>query len=542
MPINLKWLFKLPTGRLSRRIGLWVFVSVIVIETIIFIPSLYNRKRELLDQIRDISTAKINILMKLTDQAESNQDLMEHLQKLEMDPHILGGTLYDPGGEMIGQFGEYPELSKTQVSDIGMTNLISKDGKYYDSAWRVKIHQHHGTLILRQDSTSVNKDLFSYFLRIVGLVVIISFFVSAGALIALEPIVITPILRLRGDLIMAGEAVQKDSEPPNFNSSLMVRKDELGEVISAFVNMYQQIIDAINKRKQAEQSLQNSLRQVELYSKALNKELEQGRLMQTNFLPEQLPRIKGWEFAAYFKPARQVSGDFYDIFELPSRHIGIVIADVCDKGVGAALFMALIRSLIRIFSGQTELKGLRLSGEKKPSDLMWSTVKADYSDLDQQTALKAVRMTNNYIIQNHDKLGMFATLFFGVLDPNTGSFSYINSGHDPFFHIDSSGRAKRLPQTGPAVGLMADANFQIEEIDLEPGAAILGCTDGVTEARSPQGNLYSRNRLETQLNRQSASALDQIELIKSKLFDFIGNASQDDDITLLTVRRSSTST
>jgi serine phosphatase RsbU (regulator of sigma subunit) len=538
MPINLKWLFKLPTGRLSRRIGLWVFVSVILIETIIFIPSLYNRKKELLDQIRDISTAKINILMKLTGHAESNQAFLQHLEKLEMDPHIFGGTLYASDGEMIGQFGEYPELSMTQVSANGITNLVSSDGNHYDSAWSVKIIQQDGILILRQDSTSVNKDLFSYFLRIAGLVVIISFFVSAGALIALEPIVITPILRLRGDLVMAGEAVQKDSDPPNFNSSLIARKDELGEVILAFVNMYKQIIDAINNRKQAEQSLQESLRQVELYSKALNKELEQGRLMQANFLPDRLPRVKGWEFAAYFKPARQVSGDFYDIFELPNGHIGIVIADVCDKGVGAALFMALIRSLIRIFSGQTELKGLRLAGDKKLTDPVWSTVKADYPELDQHTALVAVRMTNNYIIQNHDKLGMFATLFFGVLDPNTGWFSYINGGHEPLFRIDASGRAKRLTQTGPAVGLMPDANFQIEEINLKPGTAILGCTDGVTEARSPQENLYGRNRLENQLNRQFASANDLVKNIKSELFDFIGDASQDDDITLLTVRRS----
>ena len=120
MPINLKWLFKLPAGRLSRRIGLWVFVSVIVIETIIFIPSFYNRKRELLDQIRDISTAKINILMKLAGQVETNEDLMEHLNKLEMDPHILGGTIYEPDGEIIGQFGEYPDLSMTQVADDGV--------------------------------------------------------------------------------------------------------------------------------------------------------------------------------------------------------------------------------------------------------------------------------------------------------------------------------------------------------------------------------------------------------------------------------------
>ncbi len=126
--------------------------------------------------------------------------------------------------------------------------------------------------------------------------------------------------------------------------------------------MYQQISDAISERKRAQGALQESLTQVEAYSQALNDELEKGREMQTNFLPGQLLHKPGWEIVAYFKPAHQVAGDFYDAFELPRGYLGLVIADVCDKGVGAALFMALFRSLIRIFSGQTSLEGLVLPG------------------------------------------------------------------------------------------------------------------------------------------------------------------------------------
>ena len=206
------------------------------------------------------------------------------------------------------------------------------------------------TLILRHDATSVKKGLLAFFLRIAGLVVIISLFVTFGALIALEPMVLTPILKLRSDLIAAGNAVEKDRQPPEFSVASVRRRDELGEVIAAFVRMVHQTTDAIAKRKQAERSLQDSLRQIDAYSKALTKEMEQGRQMQANFLPESLPQKPGWAFAAFFQPARQVSGDFYDIFELPGGRVGIVIADVCDKGVGAALFMALFRSLIRVFS------------------------------------------------------------------------------------------------------------------------------------------------------------------------------------------------
>ncbi len=293
----------------------------------------------------------------------------------------------------------------------------------------------------------------------------------------------------------------------------------------------------VTERKRAEGSLQESLRQVEAYSKALKKELEQGRHMQANFLPDRLPRKAGWEFAAFFKPARQVSGDFYDVFELPSGQIGMVIADVCDKGVGAALFMALFRSLIRVFSGQTELKGLKLSGEDSMPDFARPTTKADNSEY-HSSALEAVRMTNNYIVQNHDKLSMFATLFFGVLCPDTGLLTYVSGGHEPLFVIDSSGRMKRLTHTGPAVGLIADATFRMEQIHLEPGATLLGYTDGVTDARSSEGSLFGRKQLEMLLNETFSSAGGLIENIKSKLFSFTGDAAQEDDITLLAVQRS----
>jgi phosphoserine phosphatase RsbU/P len=534
----MKWFHRLPIGRLSRRIALWVFVCVIAIETIIFIPSFQNRKKELLDQIRDISTAKISMMMRLAHQMESDTDLMKHLMQLEMDPHILGGAVYRPDGEMFGQFGEYPDLKITRVMDMGLEDLLSKDGTRYDSAWKTDIRQHSGTLIVRQDATSVKKELLAYFLRIAGLVVIISIFVTAGALVALEPIIIAPILRLRRDLLNVGEAVKKDRQPPEFYASSMVRKDELGEVISAFKTMHKQIYDAISRRKQAEQSLQASLQQVEAYSKALNKELDQGRRIQKNFLPDILPRKTGWAFAAFFKPARQVAGDFYDVFELPSGRIGLVIADVCDKGVGSALFMALFRSLIRVFSGQTELKGLKLSSENSMPASVPATGMTDRSDLHHNSVLETVRMTNNYIIQNHEDLGMFATLFFGVLSPDTGLLSYVNGGHEPLFVMGSSGRVRQLTYTGPAVGVIADATFKVEQIQLEPGDIMLGYTDGVTEARSPDESLFSRKRLEMLLDKPFPSADDLIKHIQARLFAFVGDADQEDDITLLTVQRS----
>lgn len=107
--------------------------------------------------------------------------------------------------------------------------------------------------------------------------------------------------------------------------------DELGEVIGAFHQMYRQISDANNEQKKAEAALQKSFQQVEAYSRVLNEELEKGREMQINFLPNQLLQMPGWETAAFFKPARQVADDFYDVFKLPRDSIGFVVADLLDR-------------------------------------------------------------------------------------------------------------------------------------------------------------------------------------------------------------------
>ena len=557
MPINLKWLLKLPFGRLSRRVATWVFVSVIVIEAIIFFPSFQNRKKELLANIRGISTAKITMMMDLAKDLGSEEDLLDHLSKLEMDPTILGGSVYRTDGTLIGRFGELPELTLDQIRETGQTERVDADGTRYDAAWEAD-RLGLCTLVIRHDATSVRAGLMAYFLRIAGLVVIISLFVTIGTLVALEPLVLTPILKLRGDLINFGEAIRRDEEPPEFHSSTVNRPDELGEVISAFVTGRRQITEAIAERKQAERSLQESLQQVEAYSKALNNEMEQGRRMQANFLPERLPQKAGWAFEAFIKPARQVSGDFYDLFELQGNQVGIVIADVCDKGVGAALFMALFRSLIRVFSGQTALEGLKLPGEnardgqgdfslvteglKQPEDRelpgrSGMPGRPYIPDDVQAGALEAVRLTNKYIVQNHGDLGMFATLFFGVLCPQTGRLDYINGGHDPLFVMGSAGTEKRLAPTGPAVGVIADASFGIEQIVLDPGHILFGYTDGVIDARSPSDRLFGRERLDALLAEPVDSAKDLIERVRSCLSAYLENAAQEDDITLVAVER-----
>jgi sigma-B regulation protein RsbU (phosphoserine phosphatase) len=278
------------------------------------------------------------------------------------------------------------------------------------------------------------------------------------------------------------------------------------------------------------------LRDIErLYAQSMEKELAIGRKIQSSFFPDLLPQLPGWEIATYFQAANQVAGDFYDAFFLSDRKaVGLVIADVCDKGVGSALFMALIRSLIRVFSGQTHLCDTYiLDNQDKVEGII---PPRELNIVDPTNALIAVALTNDYIEQNHSLMSMFATLFFGVLDPETGVLSYINAGHEPLIIVGPSGIKEELRPTGPAVGIMLDAKFKIEQVQLEPGDILIGFTDGVTEALSPSGEFFTKKRLRPILQQPASSAPELLERIKSSLFAYTDNASQSDDITLLAVQ------
>jgi sigma-B regulation protein RsbU (phosphoserine phosphatase) len=263
---------------------------------------------------------------------------------------------------------------------------------------------------------------------------------------------------------------------------------------------------------------------LDAYSKALDLELEKGREIQLNFLPDEILQPEDWEIAACFYPAKQVAGDFYDAFPLPGGYVGFVIADVCDKGVGAALFMALFRSLIRIFSGQTALQGLSINAETEEESA-------------ELHALQAIEMTNNYIAINHWQMSMFATLFFGVLNPETGVVSYINGGHEPLFILNETGIRESISSTGPAVGMMPDMIFKVKQLQLQPGEILVGYTDGVTEAKDPEGHLFSPQRLKELIEQPTDSAQGLLDRIYKALFDYIEDAPQFDDITMIAIKR-----
>ena len=276
--------------------------------------------------------------------------------------------------------------------------------------------------------------------------------------------------------------------------------------------------------------LAKAKKDVEAYSIALTRELEKGRKIQRDFLPKLLPKIGNLEIAAHFKPALQVSGDFYDVFVLPENLVGILIGDVSDKGVGAGLFMALIRSFIRIFAERLSVNSAR--PERTFGESCSTAKKARCS------ALEAVDITNDYLLRVHGQEGMFATLFFGVLDSASGLLQYVSAGHETVYVFGDGIEPKYLGPTGPAVGLLESIQYQCGESALEPGAILFGYTDGVTEACSPSGEMFGKERLKRLVSRAGfSSAKECLWSIQSLLFSFIDSAPAFDDITMLAVRR-----
>jgi len=277
----------------------------------------------------------------------------------------------------------------------------------------------------------------------------------------------------------------------------------------------------------------------------LERDVQIGRSIQLGFLPASLPQPPGWELAARFQPAREVAGDFYDAFEMTNgRRLGFLIADVCDKGVGAALFMALFRTLIRSNAQQNTSLGWmdpKASSVTESSD--W--LKGDPGQRRQSlpsigtgALMHAVSGTNDYIAENHMDQGYFATLFMGVLDPTNGSLIYINGGHNPPLLRRVDGTLEPLKPTGPAVGMFPGAKFTIAQARLRPGDTLYAYTDGIPDARSASAEFYGMGRLLHHLEREVTSAEALVATIKDDLQAHIGTAAQFDDITMLALRRS----
>ncbi len=246
---------------------------------------------------------------------------------------------------------------------------------------------------------------------------------------------------------------------------------------------------------------------------SVRKELEIGREIQKSFLPTTIPQAAGWEFAAHFQPAKEVAGDFYDIFPISDgKKMCFILGDVCGKGVGSALFMTLVRSLLHAFAG--------------------------INDKIENMTLATVQMAHDYITTIHEEANMFATLFFGVLDLETGEVSYINGGHCSPLILSQSGEFKELEPTGPVLGMFPSNDFEVGYAKIEHGDLLFIYTDGATDCTNQALELYSEERLlEFSKINKGLSASGFLDALMVELTSFMNGWDQFDDITLMTIKR-----
>ncbi|MCC6498956.1 MAG: GAF domain-containing protein [Anaerolineales bacterium] len=260
--------------------------------------------------------------------------------------------------------------------------------------------------------------------------------------------------------------------------------------------------------QQAALAIQNDLLQREMVVRErLETEVQLARQIQQTFIPDSLPQVEGWEFAARWRTARQVGGDFYDVFDLPNRKIGLFIADVADKGVPAALFMALTRTLVRAAVLETD------------------------------SPAEALRRVNELLIPD-TKQGMFVTAVYAVLDLEKNELTYVNAGHNPPLWVKGDGAIEKLTRSGIALGAAEEARYEQRMIQLANADSLLFYTDGLTESFNNDGDFYGDARLaEAIVANHCSSASQLMDVVEKSLLDFVQDMPPADDLTMLAVRR-----
>jgi serine phosphatase RsbU (regulator of sigma subunit)/predicted ester cyclase len=238
----------------------------------------------------------------------------------------------------------------------------------------------------------------------------------------------------------------------------------------------------------------------------VEQDLRVARRIQQASLPKEVPKLEGWQIAPHYQPAREVGGDFYDFHLLPGGRLGLVVGDATGKGIPAALVMSTTCGMLR----------LAAQGSSSPGQML--------------------RGVNEVLFPNIPS-NMFVTCFYAILDPHSGRLSYANAGHDlPYLH--RNGEAEELRARGMPLGLMPGMSYEENETILYSGEAALFYSDGLVEAHDPQGGMFGFPKLRA-LVAEHGEERSLGDLLLEELYSFVGEGwEQEDDITLLTLRRS----
>jgi serine phosphatase RsbU (regulator of sigma subunit) len=243
----------------------------------------------------------------------------------------------------------------------------------------------------------------------------------------------------------------------------------------------------------------------------VEQELRVARRIQQASLPKGVPELEGWEIAPHYQPAREVGGDFYDFFELEDGRVGVVVGDATGKGVPAALVVTATYSMLRAVA--------QVLGSFSPREVLAQV---------------------NEALLARIPLNMFVTCFYAILEPKSGSLKYANAGHDLPYLWHGGGDAEELRARGMPLGLMPGMSYEEKEITLQRGESVLFYSDGLVEAHDPKGEMFGFPRLRALVAEHGAEEERSLgDLLMKELYSFVGEGwEQEDDITLLTLRRS----
>jgi len=250
------------------------------------------------------------------------------------------------------------------------------------------------------------------------------------------------------------------------------------------------------------------LYQVAVEKARFERELQMARQVQESLLPIEIPRLAGWTIANRWRPAHEVSGDFYDLIDEAPGRLGLVIGDVTDKGMPASLFMVFVRGALRA--------SVQRSG----------------------SPAEAIADANRVVCRDSHE-GLFATLFYSRLQVETGEVQYVNAGHNPPLHYQAgSGAFQLLARTGLPLGVEEEAEYLFQAVKLEPGDFIFFYTDGLIEATNPSEEEFGLERLITSLLSMQGCQVEQIlDGLERELAEYTASAAATDDITLMVVKR-----
>jgi len=324
------------------------------------------------------------------------------------------------------------------------------------------------------------------------------------------------------DFTIEAQIAEGDMVVTRFSTRCIQRGEFLGVPPSGEVGTYSTIrINRIVGGKITDEWSEGSLLEMLLPSfereirarERVEQDLRVARSIQQASLPKEVPELEGWRIATYYQPAREVGGDFYDLFELEEGRVGVVVGDATGKGMPAALVVSAASSMLRAVA--------QAFHSSSPGEV-----------LSRVNETLVARIPSN----------MFVTCFYAILDPKSATLSYANAGHDLPYMRHSDGDAEELRARGMPLGLMPGMIYEEVEVSLREGKSVLFYSDGLVEAHDPKGEMFGFPRLRA-LVAEHGEERELGEFLMEELYSFVGEGwEQEDDITLLTLLRSASLT